>query len=337
MTTSLESRCVDLVQRLGIAGSGDLKSIKPMTGGVSSDIALVDLGDRRLCAKFALEKLRVAADWRASVDRNRAEYLWLQCAGDAVPGVAPQLFGRDDEANGFLMEYIDSPDTYVWKTALMQGQAVGGEAGKVAAALGAIHAASTAAEFPRERFDNMRDFHELRLEPYLEYTASVHPALKESLEALVQQQSKSEIALVHGDVSPKNILFRDGEAVILDAECATMGDPAFDVAFCLNHLFIKALHFPDRADELLAEATSFWRHYETTVCWELADELESRVMALLPALMLARVDGKSPVEYLSEPESSGLRELAVANIENRPASLSVLVRCLREHIKGTDS
>jgi hypothetical protein len=92
----------------------DVSSVQPLTGGVASDIAAVDFDGRKVCIKFALSKLRVADDWHASVDRNRAEYAWLEFAGRVVPGSVPELFGRDADLNGFAMEFLKGEDIYNW-------------------------------------------------------------------------------------------------------------------------------------------------------------------------------------------------------------------------------
>ena len=112
-----------------------------------------------------------------------------------------------------------------------------------------------------------------------------------------QAQAK---ALVHGDVSPKNILVAGHEPVFLDAECAVWGDPAFDLAFCLNHLLLKCLWIPAASASLLSCFDVLASHYLAGVDWEPADALQRRAARLLPGLLLARVDGKSPVEYLTD-------------------------------------
>ena len=52
----------------------------PLTGGVSSDIWRVDLQPEPVCVKRALAKLKVAADWRAPVERNAYEADWITVA-----------------------------------------------------------------------------------------------------------------------------------------------------------------------------------------------------------------------------------------------------------------
>ena len=311
----LLDRCRALVAEIGLPDAAELRDATPLTGGVASDIALVDLGARRICVKFALGKLKVAEDWRAPVHRNRAEYAWLEFARSVAPRNAPELYGRSETLNGFAMEHVSGEDVYLWKSALLDEAPDRGEVEAVGQALGRLHAASTRPGFDRSPFGNRDDFHALRLEPYLAFTAGRHPRVAARLDALVADLYASETALVHGDVSPKNILMRDGAPVLLDAECATMGDPSFDVAFCLNHLALKSLHLPESRADLLRRADAFMRAYLEHVDWEPKATLDARVAALLPALMLARVDGKSPVEYLDERERSRVRAAALRMIE----------------------
>ena len=133
---------------------------------------------------------------------------------------------------------------------------------------------------------------------------------------MLEATATTKLALVHGDVSPKNVLVskRDGHPVLLDAECAWYGDPAFDAAFCLNHLVLKSVHLPAVRGELLRQAARFAKQWLAHFPAALRDGLDARVAALLPCLMLARVDGKSPVEYLGEVERGRVRALATPQI-----------------------
>jgi aminoglycoside phosphotransferase (APT) family kinase protein len=311
--SEFDLRCRGLVQDLGL---GAIRSVRRLTGGVASDIGVVALDDRSICVKFALAKLSVAEDWYAPVHRSRAEYTWLQAASRVAPSAVPALYGWSERENGFAMEFIHGQDVYLWKQALLEGAREHGEAAAVGDILGAIHAASTRPGFDAAPFQNQDDFNALRLEPYLRFTATRHPELTEPLNRLADALYADRTALVHGDVSPKNILLRNGGPVILDAECATMGDPAFDVGFCLNHLLLKAIHQPAMHDRLLREVDQFRAAYAAHIAWEPVRTVETRVACLLPALMLARVDGKSPVEYLSAASRDRVRAFAVAWIRN---------------------
>ena len=330
-----EARCRRLLVELDLCAPGDDFAVTPLTGGVASDIALVQAGARSFCIKFALAQLKVAEVWRAPVHRNKAEYHWLLAASQVVPASVPKLYGRSDREGGFAMEYLGGDQVYLWKAALLQALPDRGEAARVGAILGQIHAASTVAEFDTAPFRNRDDFHALRLEPYLLFTASRHPAVAGRLGFLAQRLLDADRVLVHGDVSPKNILFRNGTPVILDAECATMGDASFDVAFCLNHLILKALHLPQDRDRLLANALQFWDAYSARIVWEDALHLEGRICDLLPALMLARVDGKSPVEYLSESHRGTIRRVSVPMIAAPKSRLAEMILSLKHEFAGT--
>jgi aminoglycoside phosphotransferase (APT) family kinase protein len=325
---SLPERVAALLADLGLAPEGAALDVTPLTGGVSSDIARVTLGDRTLCVKFALPRLRVAADWRAPVGRSRAEYAWLRAAGEVAPGAVPQVLGYSDRVLGFAMEYLGHPDTRLWKSELLAGRVDPADGARVGDVVGRIHRAGAAPGFDRTPFANAADFHALRVEPYLLATARVHPDLAPRLSDLARgldtAGSRPGATLVHGDVSPKNILIRPEGPVILDAECATMGDAAFDLAFCLNHLALKSVHLPAARPVLADTAARLWAAYRPHVDWEDPDAIGARTAALLPALMLARVDGKSPVEYLSPAAQETVRAIARPMISDPPATVGDL-------------
>jgi hypothetical protein len=88
--------------------------------------------------------------------------------------------------------------------------------------------------------------------------------------------------------------------VFLDAETACIGDPAFDLAFCLNHLLLKGVRRPKDAVTLAASFGALREAYLDGVDWEVRAELDVRAARLLSALLLARIDGKSPIEYLTD-------------------------------------
>ena len=211
-----------------------------------------------------------------------------------------------------------------WKAQLLAGQVVDGAAQAVGDMLGRIHSSTADNAELAARFATDDNFYAIRLEPYLVETARVHPALAGALLATVERTASTRRVLVHGDVSPKNILIGPSGPVLLDAECAWFGDPAFDVAFCLNHFLLKAAHLPQHADAMIASFGAFKRAYFAHVQWGPPGELEQRTAQLLPGLTLARVDGKSPVEYLTDPQREAVRKLATQFIQHPPASLDVL-------------
>lgn len=291
----------DFVLAQGLTEADEPARWTRLTGGVSSDLWRVDLPGRTICIKRALAQLRVAAQWQAPVSRNASEYAWMRFAARHAPDSVPKLLAHDPDAGLFAMAYLP-PERYpVWKAQLLHGQVEPSTATSVGRVLGALHAASAGDESLARDFATDANFEALRIEPYFLATAREHPDLGKILEQLAGRTGTTRLALVHGDVSPKNILVGPSGPVLLDAECAWYGDPAFDLAFCLNHLLLKCLAVPARRAELRESAGHLVDTYRDAVNWETPDGLESRVASLLPALLLARVDGKSPVEYLTDP------------------------------------
>jgi aminoglycoside phosphotransferase (APT) family kinase protein len=95
--------------------------------------------------------------------------------------------------------------------------------------------------------------------------------------------------LVHGDVSPKNILVGKNGPILLDAECAWYGDPAFDVAFTCTHFLLKMCMLPGRMSSLGECFARYTSAYESHVHWEPLDELRLRCADLLVAICLRRL------------------------------------------------
>ena len=322
----------------GIAFAGPLE-IVPLTGGVSSDIVRVQLADgRSFCAKRALPKLKVKSDWQAPLERNHYEIAWLRRAGEIVPGAAPKVLGEDREHGIALLEFLEPGDFLLWKAELLAGRADPATPRAVAEALGRIHAATlndpaTAAAFATDDL-----FDALRLDPYLRTLAARQPGLAGPILAVLAETAATRIALVHGDVSPKNILVsrRDGHPVLLDAECAWYGDPAFDAAFCLNHLLLKAVHLPEIRAALLDQARVFLSTWLAHFPPALRADTERRTARLLSCLMLARVDGKSPVEYLSPVEQQTVRDIAMPLIADPIDTVEAVLARTAAHLALED-
>ena len=315
----------------GLARPGEVQHWFPLAGGVSSQIWRVDLPGRSLCVKRALPRLKVGDDWEAPVSRNAYEWAWLCFAAEHQPQAVPRPLAHDAAAGLFVMSFLP-PETYpVWKQLLLEGVIEPGVAAQVSVVLAGLHSASAHRDDLAQTFDTLPNFHALRLEPYLLATAARHPDLADRLQALALRTGSTRLALVHGDISPKNILVGPHGPVLLDAECAWYGDPAFDVAFCLNHLLLKCLVQPSRTEDLLEAFATFVATYFDAARFEARDSLEARVASLLPALLLARIDGKSPVEYLvgHSPQQALVRGVARPLIANAPVRLAAVAESWR--------
>lgn len=323
--TAVPAEFAQALRELGLAGPGPLTGW-PLAGGVSSDIWRIDTERGPVCAKRALPKLRVAAEWHAPIERNLYEARWMQVANRAAPGCAPQVLGQHPQLGVLVMSYLPPSDYPVWKQALRDGRAEISTAHAVGFMLARIHGFSAARPELAAQFATDAIFFDIRLEPYLLATARRHPDLAPALERLVTATRSHTVALVHGDVSPKNILIGPHGPVMLDAECAWWGDPAFDIAFCLNHLLLKCLWNAPATEAFLAAFDALSESYLQGVDWEPRADIERRAAALLPGLLLARVDGKSPVEYITEDAQREIVRRVAASLLRRPVDRLQAIR-----------
>jgi len=297
--------------RMGLIGPHERPAITPLTGGVSSLIVRADTVRGPVCVKRALPQLKVAAQWLAPVERNRAEVAWIRIAAGIAPHSVPQILGEDVEGKAFAMAYLEPGRYPVWKSQLRDGIVQPDTTRAVAATIVRVHAATAGRDDIARAFAHDAAFHALRLAPYFGAAAEAHPDCARALTQLIETTASTKLALVHGDVSPKNVLVGPQGPVLLDAECAWYGDPAFDLAFCLTHLLLKCVWRPRYGMQYLACFDAFAGTYLDAVDWESVQALEARASRLLAGMLLARVDGKSPVEYLiEEAERARVRTFA---------------------------
>jgi aminoglycoside phosphotransferase (APT) family kinase protein len=291
---------LDALRRMKVVGANETPVITALSGGVSGDVFRVELASGTICVKRALPKLRVAAEWLAPVERIHSEVDWFRFAGEVEPGCVPRIIAEDKTAHLFAMNYFEPADYPGWKAQLLEGRVDSDFAGQVGRATASIHRASAGRADVAAKFAHDEMFMALRIEPYLLYTAKAHPDRAARIEAMARDLASARIALMHGDVSPKNILVGPKGPIFLDAETACYGDPAFDLAFCLNHLLLKCVWAPAHVSAYIRAFDALRHAYFSQADWEGADGLDKRTAGLLSALLLARVDGKSPVEYITD-------------------------------------
>ena len=314
-----------MLERIGMLAPGETPSMELLTGGVSSLIVRASTSRGTVCVKKALAKLRVASDWHAPVERSLAELAWLKLAAEIVPGAVPKVIGEDRVSMAFAMEFLDPQTHPVWKSQLRDGTIDPETARSVADGLVRIHAVSASRPDIAGQFANDAQFYALRLEPYFAATAQRHPDRSNALLALITTTRETRIALMHGDVSPKNILVGPNGPVFLDAECACWGDPAFDLAFCANHLLLKCAWHPQWTHRYVKCFDVLVRTYLEGVKWESRERLEARAVRLLAGMLIARIDGRSPVEYITEEaKRESIRGFSRARLVSPAASLPAL-------------
>jgi aminoglycoside phosphotransferase (APT) family kinase protein len=294
--------------------------ITPLAGGVSSEIYLLEDGKRKLVVKHALPKLKVQDEWQADISRNQVEQRFIRYAQAHVPQNVLPVVLSESEHSFFVMDFLGE-GFITWKEHLLAGRFDRNVASAAAKLLATIHKMSWDDPIARQQFLTCDNFNALRVDPYLITTGVRNPPLQEHFEKEAARLLKTKIALVHGDFSPKNIMIRDERLILLDHEVAWFGDPAFDLAFLLNHLFLKSLVVKERLS-CLGLAQIVWREYFETLGKDREESLGKRTTRLLLMLMLARIDGKSPVEYLEGNEKLGqfvrrfVSELLPSGVDN---------------------
>lgn len=313
MTDTGEAATITSLRRAGLARDGQPVTLRPLSGGVSCDVWLARIGDEPpIVVKRALPQLRVAAEWLAPVERAENEVRWLQCARRIDARLAPEVVAAVPDEHLFALAYLEPEAHPVWRDELIAGRVDPGFASGFGHDLARIHAATADDAAMARDFDSMDLFDALRISPFLRYVAGNRPEVAARLNAIADDLQARRVALVHGDVSPKNILCGPEGGVFLDAECAVYGDPAFDLAFCTTHLLLKTIWLADHAAPLKQSASAFVTRYLAGVTWEPTEALAARAGALLAALLLARVEGKSPAPYLDATAREVVRARALA-------------------------
>ena len=314
------------------ADAGDV-SATPLGGGVSNRVVRVDAGDRSFVLKQPLSNLAVEDDWPADVSRVHNEAAAARAYAAVIDAAGlddvrvPAVLAEDEDAH--VVVFSCAPDGAVmWKAELLDGRVDPTVARSLGRLLGTVHERASRDDELRERFADPTPFDQLRVDPYHRTTAERHPEVAGEIRAEAERVLAADRTLVHGDYSPKNVLVDRSTGIrwLLDFEVAHWGDPAFDTAFMLNHLFIKSVHVDGRLDACIDAARGFWSAYCGASGWD----VERETVRELAVLMLARVDGKSPVEYLDPGEDDLLREISTRALREGTGTLDGFAGIVRE-------
>ncbi len=301
--------------------------ITVLAGGVSNRTVLVERpSGEAWVVKQALAKLRVQVDWFSSPERVHREAMGLRWLAEiAPPGSTTPLIFEDFEQHLIAMAAVPQPHQN-WKSMLLAGHLEPDHIVQFGRLLGTVHRAGyerraeTAAAFEDRGF-----FESLRLEPYYIYTAAQVPAAAPFIERLVAETMATRQTIVHGDYSPKNVLVHDHHLVLLDHEVIHFGDPGFDLGFSLTHLLSKAHHVAGRRIAFREAAKTYWNVYRETAgdaAW--TADLESRAVRHTLGCLLARVRGRSPLEYLDATERDHQAAAVIALITDPPTTVASL-------------
>lgn len=288
----------DYMQENGFVDGVEELSLEPLKGGVSCKVIRATNAKMDIVIKQAREKLMVSEDWFSDVSRILIERDCLQAYNRIVPEIVPDLVFSDDD--NYLYAMSAAPHNAVmWKTELMAGRIRPAIAATLGKALATLHSASVHDSDIQKRFADTTFFEELRLAPYLETSRDRNPAVVAELTQLIAFLRDERTVLVHGDFSPKNILVWDDDMMLLDFEVAHIGNPAFDLGFMMTHFLLKALIFPNHRSAFVGLIDTFLDNYFEAVADPDGKVFRQTVKAL-GGIVLARVDGKSPVEYIHD-------------------------------------
>ncbi len=301
--------------------------IHNLRGGISNKTVLVKRASgESWVLKQALAKLRVDVDWFSDPARIGREALALHHLPSlAPPGTITPLVFEDPQHNLLAMAAVPDPHHNL-KSLFLSHHIVEDHLYQFGRLIGSIHSKSTGRADLRTLFEDRSFFESLRVEPYYRYTAQQVPPAADFLNQLIKSTLSRRLCLVHGDYSPKNILVHEGKLILLDHEVIHFGDPAFDIGFALAHLLSKAHHLPSYRQKFISAAHLFWTSYTSAISsapWAIDIDPPAASHAL--ACLVARVAGRSKLEYLSQDQRTRQPESSINLMHEPPTSVLQLI------------
>ena len=298
----------------GLVEEGDGHRADYCSGGVSATVVYVDRPGRKpLILKQTLEYLKTKEEWPCHPDRIVVEYNSNDIYHEIVPDCAQKMIFCDTE-NWIAVREAVPEDWRMWKKDLMNGILDFRIAKRSIEALLTVHERAAGNRKVFDAFPSKDHFYKLRVDPYIVFTAGKYPELQKEADEVCQFLMEPSITLVHSDFSPKNIMIKDDNICILDFESSHYGNPCFDLAFFFNHMLLKSIYNPDFGNAYVDMADYMARIYLDGVTCMDRSELEEMTVRTLFFMLLARVDGKSPAEYLvgDDVKQQNVRDLAYA-------------------------
>lgn len=316
------------LRREGHVAPGVQPVMERLAGGVSNRTVRVRFPTGEAWVlKQALERLRVPTEWLSSPARVHREALGLRVLGGLLPpDTVPRFLLEDHRQHVLGMTAVPEPHAN-WKTLLLEGPPDLDLVGQAAALLAGLHReAARRVDSLEPLFRDRQFFESLRLDPYYGHAARQVPEAAGFLEELIAVTRTRRMTLVHGDYSPKNLLVQAGRLVLLDHEVIHWGDPAFDVGFFLTHLLSKGHFLLERRGTFGEAARRFWTGYVAGLDGAMGGpDLERRAVRHTLACLLARVVGRSPLEYLDAAARTRQQRAVLALLPTQPATLPGLI------------
>ncbi len=349
-----EQTAPDYLRETGRIGPREHVSVQELAGGVSNMVLLVERAPNgnepgeRFVLKQAREQLRTAQPWFSNVERNwrEAEVLTI-CAQLLERGASETMAGHEPRAQTPSIVFVDRENylfamsaaplpNVVWRDELLAGRIDPRIAAACGRLLATLHGESWLDNEIATRLGDRTLFDELRVDPYYRTLAAAHPTTRPAIERLIDSLGRHPRSFVHADFSPKNLLVSAEGLLMVDFETGHYGDPAFDLGFFLSHLVLKACRATPRHDDFLGLSEVFRQAYsrrlaKNVAAAELAD-LWARGAQNFAGCAWARLDGKSPVDYLSDPaRREAMRAVCREVFDREPADWSEVVAiCQRQ-------
>lgn len=299
-----------------IVRSGDNYSINYCGGGVSGTVAFIHASGRDIIVKQALAKLKVTEEWLCDPNRMKIEMMSNEVYHRLAPGNAPEVYFYDHD--NFIFGREAAPEHCVmWKSDLLGGLLDFVVAEKVIMSLAIVHNECSKDKQVAEDFADKSIFYDLRINPYIKFILQKYPRLTDFASPIIDELMNSSITLIHGDFSPKNIMIDRRKIYIMDFEVAHYGHPSFDLAFFSTHFVLKSVKNRQYGEAYLNMLGYMLDLYFGSIGFMDKTSLEASYVKLLSLIMIARVDGKSPAEYLTDPaDKERMRQMAFAIIDN---------------------
>lgn len=289
------STVVEYLTSKNVIQKNDNPQVEVLTGGVSNVVIAITTANQKLVLKQALAELAVSEKWEADQRRAIVEANAIELFNKLTPNQVPKLIFLDPDRFILVLERVPVGST-VWKSDLLAG-VINPDIGlKLGATLASWHNYGEKSAEAKLKFMEDSLFEQLRIDPFYRFVATKNPQIEVPIRKLINELEGDKTTVVHGDFSPKNIMVATNDDIyILDFEVTHVGNPVFDLAFLTAHLLCKFFRTEDRLHaKLLANtAISFMKEYQTL------RRISPSVTRHAALIALARVEGKSPVNYLS--------------------------------------
>ena len=304
---------------------------KKLTGGVSSEVYHVKTIKNNYCIKRSLKRLLVKKKWIANTNRIKFEYLWLKHCQNILKRNIPNTYEFNNKKKYIVMEYLKTSQYKTLKQLYFNKIININTIRSISKHLYKIHSNSSNYKTKKTFEGNYKNFYDLRLDPYFNEVGRVYPKYKEYIKKINENYIKHSNTLVHGDFSPKNILVGKNKIIYLDAECCNFGDPVFDLVFFTNHLLIKSIFFKDKSQEFIKLYISFYKEYLSNLSTKNFNSYIDRIIKMTPIMLLSRVDGKSPVEYINKVKIKNIiRKKSFLLLDSKISSLNDIIKVINE-------